>query len=204
MSLEELDVDLDDQSPLDENISRWLVSSQQRIQQFWDQFPQKPLAQYVECDFDWLARGIKYCIDHRWNDGQLFVEWGCGFGVVTGIASLLGLEAIGIEAEKFLADEALILLKKNKISAEIWYGNFLPPGADRLSVDDDPIVSLSHRCLSAYEDHQMSLDDFAMVYAYPWPGEEHFLKLVFDRYARENALMLLYRGPFHLEIYRKR
>lgn len=203
MSLQELEIELDDQSPLEDRIQAWLVSSHLRIQKFWDQFPEKPLAQYVECDFDWLARGLQHCLEHQLTDGNLFVEWGCGFGVVTGVASLLGLDAIGIEAEQFLCQEAELLLQQNDIQAEIWQGNFLPGGASRLAIDEDPIVSLSHQCLSAYEAHQMSLDDFAIVYAYPWPGEEHFLKLVFDRYSRPGALLLLYRGPYHLEFYRK-
>jgi hypothetical protein len=49
----------------------------------------------------------------------------------------------------------------------------------------------------------MALSDFALIFAYPWPGEEHFLKAVFHRYARPNAVLLMYRGPYQVELYRK-
>ena len=203
MPLIELEMDLDDEQPLSDPIERWLEASRQRIQLFWDQFPQKPLAQYIECDFEWVTRGLQYCVDQQLIDGKLFVEWGCGFGVVTGVASILGLDAIGIEAEEFLCDEGKKLLNVNSIEAELWCGNFLPSGSAKLSMDDDPNVSLTHTCESAYSTNQMTLDDFAIVYVYPWPGEEHFLKSVFNRYARKDALLLLYRGPYHVELYRK-
>lgn len=203
MPLIELDLDYDDRSPLPEEIVRWLSAAQDRVQVFWDQFPQRPLAQYVECDFELVARALQHCLKNDLIDGRMFVEWGCGFGVVTGIASLLGLDAIGVEAEQFLASEAQQLLDTNQIKAEVWQGNFLPQGADRLAEEDDPVVSLSHTCEPAYESRGISLNDFAMVFVYPWPGEEHFLKAVFQRFARSAALLLLYRGPYHLELYAK-
>ena len=184
-------------------ISDWLDLAQQRLQVYWDHFPEKPLPQYVECDFQYVAAALIHCQHQALLDGQLFVEWGCGFGVVAGIASLLGLDAIGIEAEDFLCEEAERLLARAEIPAEIWQGNFLPHGAQRLADDSDPLVSLSHDCEPAYDQRQMTLEDFAMVFVYPWPGEEHFLKAVFQRFARTNALLLLYRGPYQIELYRK-
>ncbi len=109
---------------------------------------------------------------------------GCGFAVVAGVAGLLGLDAIGIEAEEFLCAEARELLKKQGVPAEVWQGNFLPRGARALAEQTDPLVSLTHDIAPAYAKYDMSLSDFALVFAYPWPGEEHFLKAVFNRYAR--------------------
>jgi hypothetical protein len=203
MPLIELDANFDDETPLPNDIERWLDASRQRIQLYWDRFREKPLPQYIECDFDWVARGMMHCIKQGLLDGKLFVEWGCGFGVVTGIASLLGLEAVGIEAEPFLCEEANKLLQTHGVAAEIWNGNFLPRGARSLAENTDPLVSLTHHCPSAYEQNQMSLDDFAFIYGYPWPGEEHFLRCVFERFARRDAIMIMYRGPFQLELYRK-
>lgn len=203
MSLRELQLDFDE-SALAEPLRAWLIVARARIERYWDQFPQKPLPQYIECDFDYVAAALAACVAEGLVDGRLFVEWGCGFAVVTGLASLLGLDAIGIEAEPFLCDEGRQLLDVGGIEAEIWQGNFLPRGARRLAIDEDPLVSLTHAIEPAYETHDMLLEDFAIVFAYPWPGEEHFLKLVFDRFARPNALLLMYRGPYQIELYRKR
>ena len=135
--------------------------------------------------------------------GQTFVEWGCGFGVVTGVASLSGMDSVGIEVESELCEAGRQLLASRQISAQIWKGNFLPIGAGEMILDDEPQISCRHTASSAYESQHSSLHDFAAVFAYPWPGEEHFIKRVFSHFARAGTILLLFRGPFHLELYRK-
>ncbi len=202
MTLKQLDLKVDE-SELPAEVGAWLAAGRERIERYWDQFPKKPLPQYIECDFDYVSQALRTCVNHGWIDGQLFCEWGCGFGIVTGVASVLGLDAIGIEAEQFLCEQARKLMAKNGVQAEIWQGNFLPAGAHTLAEDTDPLVSLTHKIPAAYHQHDMQLSDFAMVFVYPWPGEEHFLRAVFDRFARPNALLLQFRGPYHVELYRK-
>lgn len=202
MALKQLELKVDDRA-LPEAVEAWLAAGRARIERYWDQFPQKPLPQYIECDFDHVARSLAACVDQDLIDGQLFCEWGCGFGIVTGIASLLGLDAVGIEAEEFLCSQARALLEQNGIRAEIWQGNFLPHGASELAEEEDPLVSLTHKIPAAYGAHDMLLSDFALTFVYPWPGEEHFLRAVFDRFARPGALMLQFRGPYHVELFRK-
>lgn len=184
-------------------VQAWLRTARARIELYWDRFREKPLPQYIECDFDYVSAALLTCVERGLVDGRLFCEWGCGFAVVAGVAGLLGLDAIGIEAEEFLCTEARQLLEKAAVPAEVWQGNFLPRGAAKLAEDTDPLVSLTHDIPPAYEQYDMSLSDFAIIFAYPWPGEEHFLKAVFNRFARPNALMLMYRGPYHVELYRK-
>ncbi len=203
MPLVEVDFNVTGDEELPPIVENWLVKARERIERYWDRFKEKPLPQYVECDFDLVARAIQQCVLEELNDGRLFVEWGCGFGVVTGTASLLGLDAVGIEAEEFLCEEARTLFQQAGIEAEVWQGNFLPQRARELAEDEDPLVSLTHTISPAYEMHDMSISDFAVVFAYPWPGEEHFLRHVFARYARRDALLLMYRGPYHVELYRK-
>ncbi len=202
MALQELQFEFDE-SPLPEPVVRWLKAARERIELYWDHFKEKPLPQYVECDFEYVSAALVACVEQQLIDGKLFCEWGCGFAVVAGVAGLLDLDAIGIEAEEFLCTEARELLRKENVAAEIWQGNFLPGGARRLAENTDPLVSLTHDIPPAYAKYDMSLSDFAIVFAYPWPGEEHFLKAVFNRYARPNALMLMYRGPYQIELYRK-
>ncbi|MCC6509378.1 MAG: class I SAM-dependent methyltransferase [Pirellulaceae bacterium] len=203
MALKQLDLVVDE-SDLPNDVNQWLVAGRARIERYWDQFTKKPLPQYIECDFDYVAKALRTVVQHDWVDGRLFCEWGCGFGIVTGIAALLKLDAIGIEAEEFLCGQARELLNQNQIRAEIWQGNFLPGGSQQLAEDTDPLVSLTHKIPPAYRQHDMQLSDFAMTFVYPWPGEEHFLRAVFDRFARPGALMLQFRGPYHVELFSKR
>ncbi len=202
MALLEIEFEPDDGITTQE-LKQWIAAGRQRIELYWDHFSAKPLPQYIECDFDYVAQALAVCVHRKLADGTLFCEWGCGFGIVTGIAAILGFEAIGVEAEEFLCRQASELLVQNRVSAEIWQGNFLPRGARQLAVDEDPLVSLTHSIEPAYDQNDMSINDFALIFVYPWPGEEHFLKSVFHRFARVGALLLLYRGPYQMELYRK-
>lgn len=202
MSLKQLELVVDD-SELPAAVIQWLEAGRARIERYWDQFTKKPLPQYIECDFDYVACALSTCVKQDLIDGHLFCEWGCGFGIVTGVAALLGLDAVGIEAEEFLCSQARVLLEQNAVRAEIWQGNFLPHGAHELAEEADPLVSLTHKIPAAYHEHDMPLSDFAITFVYPWPGEEHFLRAVFDRFARPGALLLQFRGPYHVELFRK-
>ena len=61
-----------------------------------------------------------------------FCEWGSGFGLVTGIAELLGFDASGIELDERLADVSRKLLNDYQLSARIITGSYfdLPCEAD--------------------------------------------------------------------------
>ena len=133
-----------------------------------------------------------------------FLEWGCGFGGVTGAASLFGMRAVGIEALDFLCHQASALWRRHAISATVVHGNFLPQGADQLLLADDPGLAVQAAAdEDAYAGMGGRLDEFDLIFAYPWPGEEGFLARVFEKFARPGAHLLLYRGPYHLELYRK-
>lgn len=52
-------------------------------------------------------------------------EWGSGFGILTGLAELLGFEACGIELSADLADASRKLLADFGLSANIVAGDYL-------------------------------------------------------------------------------
>ena len=120
MALREIPLRLSEDDPLPEPITEWIGLSRQRIELYWDHFSKQPLPQYIECDFDLVALALAEVVGRDLVDGRLFVEWGCGFAVVTGIAALLGLDAVGIEAEEMLCVEGRKLLAKHGVQAEIW------------------------------------------------------------------------------------
>jgi hypothetical protein len=180
-----------------------LSRSDMLLQKYWDSWHRRPIEQYVACDFRDVWRAMHAVDRQNLAPGKLFCEWGCGFGVVTAMASLLGWDAVGIEAESFLVDQAIQFLQTEKLKAEIWRGNFLPPGAERLAKHQANHASLFHQVPCAYSQHDLDVDDFAIVFAYPWPGEDGFLKDVFRCYAADQSLLLLFLGPYEIELYRK-
>jgi hypothetical protein len=198
-----LEIDWDWERAIPEDTQAMLRRADELLQAYWDNWVRRPIEQYVACDFRDVWRALVTVRERNLAPGNLFCEWGCGFGIVTALASHMGWGAVGIEAESFLVDEARKFLALEKIDAEIWHGNFLPLGSERLAKHQSQHASLFHQVSAAYTKHDMQLDDFAMVFAYPWPGEDGFLKEVFREHAAHDALLLLFRGPYELELYQK-
>jgi SAM-dependent methyltransferase len=202
--LEHLDFVWDDSLEIPLATQGILADADQVLQAYWDQWTKKPIEQYVACDFRDVWRALAQLTESKMANGNTFCEWGCGFGIVTGLASQLGWESIGIEAEPFLVDQANRFLARNRLKGEILHGNFLPRGSEQLADSQSNHASLFHQVANAYETHDLQLDDYALVFAYPWPGEHYFLQEVFRRYAGDGALMLMFLGPYEIELYRKR
>jgi hypothetical protein len=201
--LRELELVVVDTEALPDQVAEFLSASRELIQAFWDQWLNRPIEQYVACDFEYVWHGLQALHRTGLAPGKNFVEWGCGFGVVSGLAWLSGFSAVGIEAESFLVDEGRKLLKRHRIEAELWHGNFLPTHAESIADLQADHPCLHHPVASAYEENDGELSDFAVVFAYPWPGEEHFQREVFLNYAAEGTLLFMFRGPYQIELHRK-
>lgn len=199
----ELSLTIDCDAPIPEPVARFIEAGRERIQIYWDRWLDKPIEQYVACDFEYVWHAFQAIRQSDLLHGKSFVEWGCGFGVVTGLAWLSGLSAVGVEAESFLVDEGMKLLRSHSIAAELWHGNFLPSNAEELVDRQSGCPSLHHPVPPAYSAHQCELSDFALIFDYPWPGEDHFHREVFRHYAGSNSHLLFFRGPYHIELYRK-
>ncbi|MFM8570479.1 MAG: class I SAM-dependent methyltransferase [Pirellula sp.] len=198
-----LEVEWDSESPIPEEIQGLLAKADSLLQSYWDSWHRRPIEQYVACDFRDVWRAMQAVKSQRLPTGNLFCEWGCGFGIVTAMASKLGWDAVGIEAEAFLVQQAQAFLRSEKIPAEIWHGNFLPNGAERLAKRQANHASLFHKVPCVYDCESLGIDDFGTIFAYPWPGEDYFLKDVFRLYAADRAILVMFLGPYELEIYRK-
>jgi SAM-dependent methyltransferase len=202
--LEQLEFEWDDSLIIPEEAERVMQKADTVLQSYWDQWHKRPIEQYVACDFRDVWRALFRLTGSELVQGNTFCEWGCGFGIVAGLASQLGWEAVGIEAELFLVEQGRRFLAENGLLAELVHGNFLPRGSERLAGLQSNYASMFHQIESAYDHHPLALDDYALVFAYPWPGEDHFQQEVFRHYARSGALLLMFLGPYEIELYRKR
>ncbi len=157
----------------------------------WDEF--RALAAdrhqwFIPCDHV----GAYHALRELRSRAATFLELGSAAGVVTVMASLLGYEAYGIECEPWLVERSFDLAERFGSTATFAEGSFVPPAyrdeiehldANFLAVTDDSC---------AYDELGLELDDFDLVYAYPWPGEEEWLAEMVRRHAREDALLLTY------------
>lgn len=190
-----------DPSPLPPAAAALLAAAAPRIDAFLAE-PKHVASTYVPCDHELVYRGLLALRTDR-SVGHRFCEWGSGFGVVTGLAALLGFDATGIEVDGELVGAARALLAECGLRAPIHRGSFVPDAyaaRERLS-DLETRTELSAG--DAYGDMDRDLDDFDVVYAYPWPTEEELYCDVFGRHADHGAVLLTFSRAEGLRAYRK-
>ena len=114
--------------------------------------------------------------------GAAFLEWGSGQGMVTILASLSEYDAVGVEINPELLHEARRLAERYDAPARFVHGTY-----------DKAIPGLK-----VYAAHKR-----AVIYVYPWPGEESFFLRLFDETAEAGAYLLMCLGPEDIRVYRK-
>lgn len=191
-----------DQIAIPDPIKTRIERAKSRIEAFQDRWDRPQIEQFVAADYELVYQTLRWTMESQPTIGRRFLEWGCGFAVVSAFAATMDLDVIGIESEQELLTEGHITIEQWDVPVELIHGNFLPSGAESLA-DDPTLPSLGHRVADGYLQVGLDLDDFAIVYAYPWPGEDDFHELVFDRHAARGALLLLFCGPNDMRLWRK-
>jgi hypothetical protein len=170
--------------------------------QLWDRFDievrQHDWHPFVATDFDLLLSAL---LAVR-APGLSFLEWGSGMGVVTIMADLLGFDACGIELDAALVETARGLAAKYDSRAHFAAGSFLPAGYEYRSSSGDRRTGTIGHGESGYLALRRPLEDFDLVYGYPWSGEEPVMLDVMRRYGRKDARLLLHTGSLGIHTYR--
>ena len=120
-----------------------------------------------------------------------FLEWGSATGVITIMADLLGFEASGIELDSSLVATARGLAARYDSRAQFVVGSFLPTGYQWRPGDGDARTGTLGTGPSGYLQIGRSLDDFDVVFGYPWDGEQAMMLDVMKRHGRSGATLLL-------------
>lgn len=134
--------------------------------------------------------------------GLRFLEWGSATGVITIMADLLGFEAFGIELDPELVDIARGLARRFGSGARFAVGSFLPSGYQWESSTGDRRIGTIGDGRPGYPELQHPLEDFDLVFAYPWGGEEPIMLDVMQRRGGTQARLLLH-GKGGVQVYRQ-
>ncbi|MHC4937517.1 MAG: hypothetical protein ACYTHK_00940 [Planctomycetota bacterium] len=127
--------------------------------------------------------------------GTRFCEWGSGLGVVAGLAAMLGFESYAIEIEPELVDAGERLCAEFGLAVEHAAGTFVPEESqDLVAGAGDELDWLQAGGADAYESLARDPDEFDLVFAYPWPGEEEVIDTLFLRHAGAGAVLLTFHG----------
>jgi len=169
---------------------------------------QKRYPKYVPSEPSQVYAALKYVTDKGLLVSNTFVEWGCGFGVATGLAKFLGYQATGIEIEPELVQIAYDLFLQENIEAQLICSSYIPDGIiEYENFGTSDIVSDNfNRSINArrsYPEMHIQIDEISLFFVYPWPGEQEMMLKLFDVLAGEGALLIAYFGDQDTHIYRK-
>jgi hypothetical protein len=169
--------------------------------EIWDRFDvevrQKSFHPFVAADYETVLRTL---VSLR-GTGLRFLEWGSATGVITIMADLLGFEAYGIELDARLVEIARDLARKYGSNARFAAGSFLPNGYRYRPRHGDGRLGTIGDGESGYRELGHPLDDFDLVYAYPWGGEEPMMLDLMRAYGSRDARLLMLGGS-ELRVYR--
>ncbi len=135
--------------------------------------------------------------------GLRFLEWGSATGVVTIMADLLGFEAYGIELDPDLVDIARGLAERSDSDARFAVGSFLPDGYEWMSDTGDARLGTIGRGASGYPELGRCLEDFDLVFAFPWDGEMPIMHDLMRRRGGSGASFLLNHASEGIQVYRR-
>lgn len=134
--------------------------------------------------------------------GRRFLEWGSAAGTITVMADLLGFEAYGIELDPDLVESARALAGRFRSRARFAAGSFLPAGYRWRPRTGDGRTGTIGDGASAYPELGHPLEDFDVVYGYPWPGEEAMMLDLMRAHGAPGALLLLNGDSAGVRVYR--
>ena len=158
---------------------------------------------FVRCDFQLLDQSLEWIEQNHLLTGNRFCELGSGFGVAALLASLRGMESVGIEIESYLVEQANNLADDLDLPAEFYCGSFVPHGISGIVELGSEVEHVEIHEDEVYEEIGLGMDDFDLFFAFPWPGEERFFEAVFCAGAADNSLLLTYRGRDGMHLVRK-
>lgn len=157
----------------------------------WERFDRdvrdREFHSFVAADYAVVRTALHAC----YAPGHRFLEWGSATGVITVMADLLGYEACGIELDARLIDTARTLAAQFDSTAHFVAGSFIPTGYRGTSGHGVTESDTIGEGPSGYLQLGRALDEFDVVFGYPWHGDAPLMLDLMRVYGRSDAVLLL-------------
>ena len=153
---------------------------------------------YVSADYEEVFKAL---LGLR---GQVLsvLEWGSGLGIVTIMASRMGFDAYGIEAEDGLVEFAETLAEQYGPQATFSHGSFIPDAFQWAPSNGDESIATFIDQADGYDQFDMELRDFDLIYSYPWPDEHPLYHNILKQYGGPGAMFLSYDAREGMDLIR--
>jgi len=199
MPLEDIDIG-DAVVELSPDAEAFVVEAERRIDLYFRRQPKLRVPRFVISDARRAYRALYAIREKQLALGDRFCEWGSGFGVITSLAALLGFDARGIEIEETLVAEAKWLAADFHIESQFDCDSYIPDGYDYATDGIGNTSALSEGVLlpsaSAYRGAcavpDNGVEEYDVIYVFPWPGEAELIEELFDARAAAGALLVTY------------
>ncbi|MDF1753818.1 MAG: hypothetical protein P1U89_13640 [Verrucomicrobiales bacterium] len=193
MAIEEIEMTFDN-GPVDRKVESLVAEATRQQDEFYGEGLGLRYPKYVPSDPRVVCRAIKFLKEGGHLQGDVFCEWGCGFAVASGIASLLGMKSYGIEIEDELYDRATRLMEHLELPVEIIQSDYLPYGFDEIEeIGGKELVITRHQSI-APEYGDLNPEDVDLFFVYPWPDQEEMMIDLFSAVSEKGAVLLMYQG----------
>lgn len=206
MPLVDIDISIDG-SDLPNDVVAFLGEADLRVSRFLQNSALRGTG-FIPSDFETVYHALRAITDANLAPGKSFCEWGSGLGVVASLAAMLEFMTCGIEIEQELVDASRKLAHDFDLPVEFVQGSFIPSGAESCGEEAYAYSNSEFSWLvtdadDAYDELGLAPDDFDVVFAYPWPGEEYLITSLFEKYAAEESLLLMYAQIHSVSLLRK-
>ena len=160
--------------------------------EFWHRFDaevrQDDWHPFVAAEYD----SVRATLVSLRKPGRSFLEWGSATGVVTIMADLLGFDACGIELDSSLVDVGRQLASRWDSKARFAAGSFIPMGWEWKQPGESGRHGTIGQGRSGYLELGRALDDFDVVYVFPWMGEEPMMLDLMRSHGGRDALLVMH------------
>jgi hypothetical protein len=171
-------------------------------QAIWEDFDrtvrERGFHPFVAADYG----AVRAALLRRRAPGLSFLEWGSATGTIAIMADLMGFDACGIELDAALVESARALAARHGSRARFVVGSFLPADFRWRAYDRNARPGTIGDGPSGYLQLGRALDDFDVVFGYPWGGEEPLMLDLMRRYGRPDATLLLHDPNAGVRAYR--
>lgn len=153
---------------------------------------------FVAADYD----AVRAVLLRLRAPGRRFLEWGSATGIITIMADLMGFDACGIELDASLVATARAVAARHGSQARFVAASFLPEGYRWQTRGGDARTGTIGEGPSGYLQLGHALEDFDVVFGYPWDGEAPLMLDLMQRYGRHDALLMLHDPVAGIRLYR--